>query len=68
MTFPLRCPKCQALVVDRRSAVCTTCRVALPKEWVMTKDQIRKIQDADQHVRAEFKASMKFFQDVNPYE
>jgi hypothetical protein len=31
-----RCPKCQALVVDRRSPVCTTCRAELPKNWVMT--------------------------------
>jgi len=45
--LPHRCPKCNALVVDRRSRVCTTCHTALPKEWVI-----------DQEIRAEHSASL----------
>ncbi len=46
--LPHRCPKCQALVVDRRSPVCTTCRAALPKEWVMSPEQVAKVMAIDQ--------------------
>jgi hypothetical protein len=43
MPFPLRCPHCKALVVDRRSPTCTTCRAELPAEWILTPTQIRKL-------------------------
>jgi hypothetical protein len=56
---PHRCPKCKALVVDRRSPVCTTCREALPKDWVMTKEQVAKTEAIDQEIRAEHSASLK---------
>ncbi len=56
---PHRCPACQALVVDRRSATCTTCRVELPKDWVMTPEQIRKVTAIDQSARAEFNHAME---------
>jgi hypothetical protein len=49
---PHRCPKCQALVVDRRSPVCTTCRAELPKDWVMTKAQAAKVMSLDAQARA----------------
>ncbi len=66
MTFlsePHRCPKCYALVVDRRSANCTTCRAALPAEWVMTKEQAAKMMAFDREARAEHKAKMKILND-----
>ena len=49
---PHRCPKCNALVVDRRSPVCTTCRVHLPPTWVMTPKQAAKVMDLDAQARA----------------
>jgi len=60
---PLRCPKCNALVVDRRSAVCTTCRTELPAEWIMSKEQAAKIMAHDREVRAEHTARMKILND-----
>jgi len=57
--LPHRCPKCNALVVDRRSPVCTTCRQALPKEWVMTPQQAEKMMKIDAECRAEHIDSMK---------
>jgi hypothetical protein len=48
---PRRCPACNALVVDRRSATCTTCDAELPKEWVMTKDQAAKVNQLDAQAR-----------------
>jgi hypothetical protein len=56
---PHRCPKCHALVVDRRSPVCTTCREALPKEWIMTPEQVAKTMAIDREIRAEHAASLK---------
>jgi len=56
---PHRCPKCHALVVDRRSAACTTCRTALPAEWVMTKEQTSKMMAIDRSARSEHTSSMK---------
>ncbi len=56
---PRRCPKCRALVVHRRSHVCTTCREALPKEWVMTSEQAAKVKAIDREIRAEHAASLK---------
>jgi hypothetical protein len=50
--LPLRCPKCQALVVDRRSPVCTTCRAALPADWIMTPEQAAKMMQLDRQTRA----------------
>jgi hypothetical protein len=49
---PRRCPNCNALVVDRRSPVCTTCRAALPAEWIMTKEQAAKMMAFDREARA----------------
>ncbi len=49
---PRRCPKCQALVVDRRSAACTTCRTALPADWVMTAGQAAKMMQLEAQNRA----------------
>jgi hypothetical protein len=51
--FPHRCPKCNALVVDRRSPVCTTCRAALPADWVMTPEQAAKTNAIDAKIKAE---------------
>jgi hypothetical protein len=49
---PRRCPHCNALVVDRRSPACTTCRAALPAEWIMTKVQANKVMKLDADCRA----------------
>jgi hypothetical protein len=49
---PHRCPKCNALVVDRRSPVCTACRAELPKEWVMSREQAAKLAKIDADSRA----------------
>ena len=56
---PRRCPKCNALVVDRRSAVCTTCRKPLPAEWIMTAEQTAKMMKLDADCRTEHTAAMK---------
>jgi hypothetical protein len=56
--LPLRCPACQALVVDRRSPTCTTCRHALPEEWIMTPIQAKKMMALDRDTRAEHTASL----------
>jgi uncharacterized OB-fold protein len=50
---PHRCPKCGGLVVDRRSPVCTTCRIELPAEWIMTKEQAAKVMALDAQARAQ---------------
>jgi hypothetical protein len=57
--LPHRCPKCKALVVDRRSPVCTTCRVALPAEWVMTPKQVAKVEAIDRDAKAEYASAIK---------
>lgn len=57
--LPHRCPKCNALVVDRRSPFCTTCREALPKEWIMTPEQVAKTEAINREIRAEHVASMR---------
>jgi hypothetical protein len=56
---PKRCPHCNALVVDRRSPVCTTCREALPAEWVMTKEQAATVTKLDAQARALHKQEMR---------
>jgi hypothetical protein len=53
-----RCPKCNALVVDRRSAVCTTCHAELPAEWQMTPQQIAEVTKIDDQAKAEHEALM----------
>ncbi len=58
MDSPLRCPSCNGLVVDRRSALCTTCHVELPKEWLLTDAQIQQLEAIDRSARAEHAASM----------
>jgi hypothetical protein len=55
---PHRCPKCDALVVDRRWPFCTTCHAELPKEWVMTPEQVAKVTELDAHARAEYNTVM----------
>jgi ribosomal protein L37AE/L43A len=62
---PHRCPQCHALVVDRRSAVCTTCRAELPKEWVMTPEQAEKTKAIDREIQAEHKASLNTLDPAN---
>ena len=61
--LPHRCPKCNALVVDRRSPVCTTCRKPLPAEWVMTAKQVAQVNVINQAAQADYAASMTF---LNP--
>jgi len=56
---PKRCPKCNALVVDRRSMTCTTCQADLPKEWVMSKQQVAKVAQLDAQARALHKQEMQ---------
>lgn len=56
---PHRCPKCHALVVDRRSPACTTCHATLPADWIMTPQQVDKVMAIDKEIRAEHAASMK---------
>jgi hypothetical protein len=67
MSEILRCPACSALVVDRRFPNCTTCHAALPAEWVLTPEQIEKIEMIDQHARAEHGAAMEALE-PNPDE
>jgi len=62
---PHRCPKCHALVVDRRSPVCTTCREALPAEWVMTPAQTAKMMAGDRAARAEFSDGMRSLNSIH---
>jgi len=57
--LPHRCPKCNALVVDRRSPTCTTCHQALPADWVMTPKQVAKVEAIDRDARAEFDSTMQ---------
>jgi hypothetical protein len=57
--LPHRCPKCNALVVDRRSPVCTTCRAALPAAWVMSPAQAAKLKEIDEKTKAEHLASLR---------
>jgi hypothetical protein len=56
---PHRCPTCHALVVDRRSAACTTCRAALPAEWVMTAEQAAKMMKLEAQNRAMHQSEMR---------
>jgi hypothetical protein len=57
--MPHRCPHCHALVVDRRSANCTTCRRALPVDWIMTADQRAKTERIDRESKAQHASSMQ---------
>ncbi len=59
-----RCPKCNALVVDRRSPLCTTCHEPLPAEWVFSPEQTAKITELDAHARAEHTALMNDLEDI----
>jgi hypothetical protein len=58
MDTSLRCPACGALVVDRRSSSCTTCHADLPQDWVLSPEQIQRIETIDQHARAEHAVTM----------
>jgi hypothetical protein len=53
-----RCPACHALVVDRRFATCTTCNAELPKEWILSPEQVLKLEEFDRHARAEHATAM----------
>jgi hypothetical protein len=55
---PHRCPKCDAPVVDRRSPLCTTCHEPLPVEWIMTPEQVAKVEMIDRHAKAEHAAAL----------
>jgi hypothetical protein len=46
-------------VVDRRSPVCTTCREALPKEWIMTPEQAAKVMQLDAQARVQHTQEMR---------
>ncbi len=59
MDGPLRCPRCHALVVDRRSATCTTCHQALPADRIMTRDQVAKVTELDRDARAQYAESIR---------
>jgi hypothetical protein len=59
MDLPLRCPSCNALVVDRRSVVCTTCRKALPADWVMSPQQKAKMAALERQARLHHLESMR---------
>jgi hypothetical protein len=54
------------LVVDRRSAVCTTCRAPLPADWIMSPEQAAKMMAVDKEIRAEHADSMKMISNA-PY-
>ena len=53
-----RCPHCNALVVDRRSPLCTTCKAELPAEWILSPAQIQKLEAFDRTAQAEHQAAM----------
>jgi len=54
------------LVVDRRSAFCTTCRAPLPADWIMAPEQAAKIAAIDQGARAEHAEALKMISNA-PY-
>ena len=56
---PLRCPSCRALVVDRRSAHCTTCKAELPESFTLQPEQLRQLQASDRSARAEHGALLQ---------
>ena len=58
MDSPLRCPQCDALVVDRRFAKCTTCSTELPAEWIFSPDQVEKLQALNRGAETEHAALM----------
>ncbi len=60
-----RCPQCNALVVDRRSSVCTTCHEDLPADWIMTPEQVAKVEEFDAHAKAEHTAAMEALEPAN---
>ena len=61
-----RCPQCNALVIDRRFAFCTTCHAALPEEWVMTPEQVAKVTTIDANARAAHATALAQLEPVNP--
>jgi len=62
---PHRCPKCDALVVDRRSPVCTTCHEAFPAEWIMNPEQVAKVENIDARAKAEHASAMEALEPEN---
>ncbi len=60
-----RCPKCEALVVDRRSPVCTNCHAALPAEWIMKPEQVAKVEEFDAHAKVEHATAMEALDPTN---
>jgi hypothetical protein len=62
---PHRCPKCDAPVVDRRSPICTNCHEALPAEWIMSPQQIAKVEELNAHAKAGHAAAMEALEPTN---
>ena len=60
-----RCPKCNALVVDRRFFKCTTCHEKLPEDWIMSAEQVAKVEAIDQSARKEFATAMNDLEPEN---
>ena len=56
---PPRCPKCNALVIDRRSPTCTTCRELLPAEWIFSATETAKLNALDAHAKSQHAQSMQ---------
>ena len=61
-----RCPQCNALVVDRRSPLCTTCKAELPSEWLLSPEQIQKLEAFDRSARAEHAAALNDLEEGFP--
>lgn len=60
---PHRCPKCDALVVDRRSPTCTNCHTALPAGWVLSREETAKLSALDAHAKFKHAQSMERLSD-----
>ncbi len=58
MDAPLRCPQCDALVVDRRFSKCTTCAAELPEGWAFPPGQVEKLKALNHGAEAEHAALM----------
>lgn len=46
-------------MVDRRFARCTTCSASLPEDWLLTPEQIGKLEGIDRTARAAHAATMQ---------
>jgi hypothetical protein len=52
-----KCPKCQGIIYSRKHKVCGQCGAALPKELLLTEDQVRAL---DKQLAAEKKRAREF--------